>query len=580
MASGQNDTHPRIRPLLHAGGTGLEPFRQLKGFNHLAVKRTHAQEHLPPRRSARLRGLHRERFAPTGGRSTTKRRDSDSGVRSGEVCQVAGSTKAWSTTMQKCTQPPQEPASRKRPRAHNDRATTEESLDERRKRRRGPADKRALVPVLPSYLSVDEQHPIAYWATNKRWPRQYLEQGTDMENILARKRSVSSRGRKDSDTDSATPSSTNQGEQKSREQKSAEYKKPQYATVLATKGVLMRPSSAGITKASQDWCRTMLEQQQTYPQDTLFRDDLFDSTCESVQDKNETRVIRDIALLIVPSAEVLLIRGSAHLQCLIDSVNEGWNNSIAITKTRPQPDYAVGFRREAFTQDQLDRMHPIVGDFNDQSYFMAAWYMYFPFLTCEVKCGAAALDFADRQNAHSTAIAVRAVVELFRAVKREKELHREIGAFSVSHDDSTVRIYGYYAEIDSSETRYYRHLIRKFDFTELDGREKWTAYKFTKNVYDHWMPMHFKRICSAIDQIPAGINFSESQSELQFSEPTRISQDMSVYSIAQSSEGFASVRAERNPTSSTGQGATATPGTSVDENVVFKKPRRGQRRPG
>jgi len=49
--------------------------------------------------------------------------------------------------------------------------------------------------------------------------------------------------------------------------------------------------------------------------------------------------------------------------------------------------------------------------------------MYFPFLTCEVKCSAAALDVADWQNAHSMTLAVRAVVELFRLVKREKELH-------------------------------------------------------------------------------------------------------------------------------------------------------------
>jgi len=51
--------------------------------------------------------------------------------------------------------------------------------------------------------------------------------------------------------------------------------------------------------------------------------------------------------------------------------------------------------------------------------------MYFPFLTCEVKCGSAALDIADRQNAHSMTLAVRGVVELFRLEKREKEFHRE-----------------------------------------------------------------------------------------------------------------------------------------------------------
>ena len=49
--------------------------------------------------------------------------------------------------------------------------------------------------------------------------------------------------------------------------------------------------------------------------------------------------------------------------------------------------------------------------------------MYFLFLTCKVKYSAAALDVADQQNAYSMTLAVRAVVELFRLVKREKELH-------------------------------------------------------------------------------------------------------------------------------------------------------------
>ncbi len=46
----------------------------------------------------------------------------------------------------------------------------------------------------------------------------------------------------------------------------------------------------------------------------------------------------------------------------------------------------------------------------------------------------------------------------------------------------------------------------------LDGKEKWTAYKFTKNVYDTYMPKLHKLICSAIDDLPAGINLDLSQS--------------------------------------------------------------------
>ncbi|KXS93314.1 hypothetical protein AC579_9010 [Pseudocercospora musae] len=540
MASSQSDTQqPMLLP------------------QHAGVKRTRTTERQLPRESARLEELHQRKPALATGRRKSNRYELNSGARK-----------------EKCKQHNQTPSSRKRPRTQFDTATSEELSDERRKQLRGSAEVNIFAPAPPGNLCEDDQHPVAYWAANKRWPRQYFEPGKDMENILARKRSISARSRKNSDTGSTTPSSTDQGEPKSREQKSAEYRKPQYATVLATKGVFMEESELDISRESQRECKRLLERRGGIPEHSLFRDDLFKATCKKMQDKNEARVIQDISRLIVPSAETLTTYGATALKCLIESVNEGWNTSIPITKTRPQPDYAVGFRREAFTQDQLDRMHPIIGDFGDQSYFMATWYMYFPFLTCEVKCGAAALDIADRQNAHSVAIAVRAVVELFRAVKREKELHREILAFSISHDHATVRIYGYYAEVDGSETKYYRHTIRKFDFTELDGKEKWTAYQFTKNMYDNWMPMHFERICSAIDQIPADISFSVSQSEPPYPEQSSgLSQDFSAQSIAHSSAGSVSAQGQDDSQPSSIHDPVVTPSTSVTDRG-FKRPKR------
>jgi hypothetical protein len=41
--------------------------------------------------------------------------------------------------------------------------------------------------------------------------------------------------------------------------------------------------------------------------------------------------------------------------------------------------------------------------------------------------------------------------------------------------------------------------------------EKWAAYKFTKNVYDIWMPVHFKRMCSVIDELPPDVHFEVSR---------------------------------------------------------------------
>lgn len=79
---------------------------------------------------------------------------------------------------------------------------------------------------------------------------------------------------------------------------------------------------------------------------------------------------------------------------------------------------------------------------------------------------------------------MRGIVELFRLIKRKKELYREILAFLILYNYKTVRIYGYYPIINGNKTTFYRYSIRKFDFTELDGKEKWMLYKFTKNIYN------------------------------------------------------------------------------------------------
>ncbi|KAG4419338.1 hypothetical protein IFR04_007486 [Cadophora malorum] len=361
--------------------------------------------------------------------------------------------------------------------------------------------------------SGKEINPIEYWRKEGTWPEEYFNPEGNMSHLLARKKSLSSLRAKQSEAGSTTPSSTTPSDQKPREAKSSPYARPSYETVLATKGSFLDKCDNGIEKAGRDLCQNLLYSEQTYPQNSLFRNDLFDTTCRKIRNRNETMVIRDISLLIVPSAQTLATYGATHLDLLIESVNEGWNSAIPFYGPRPQPDYSVGFGRSAFTNDQLEKLKPFVGEVTDTftSHFMATWQMYFPFLTCEVKCGAAALDVADRQNAHSMTLAVRGVVELFRLVKREKELHREILAFSISHDHSTVRIYGHYALIDGSKTAFYRHPIKKFDFTSEEGKDKWTSYQFTKNVYDIWMPTHLKRICSVIDKLPPDPDFEVSQ---------------------------------------------------------------------
>ncbi|KAL8722333.1 MAG: hypothetical protein Q9225_001181 [Loekoesia sp. 1 TL-2023] len=491
-----------------------------------------------------------------------------------------------------------------------------QAKDRKRKRSQEAEDPPIRIPTkslpkrsqtsLVSPVVENKVDPIDYWRKEGRWPREYFEQDSQVQAdlqqdsgaaesehddafherlkrmnmtghyLLARKKSSASLRQSNSESN-LTPS-----DQQPREAKSAPYAKSSYATILATKGSYMGEFNLDIVDASKRLCRNLLEKKQTVPRDSLFRDDLFKKTFRKIQDKNEARVVQDITRLIVPSAESLATYGTTNLDCLVESVNEGWNSAIPVYGPRPQPDYSVGFGRSAFTEGQLKKLEPFVGDilFGSKytSYFMATWYMYFPFLTCEVKCGAAALDIADRQNAHSMTLAVRGIVELFRLVKREKELHREILAFSISHDHDSVRIYGHYPIIEGNKTTFYRRPIHKFSFTALDGKEKWLTYKFTKNVYSTWMPTHLKRICSIIDKLPSDISFELSQqSELQFSEESGLAQELEGRHLLQPASADSISLRQDGSQSSPAISQDVTANTSLSQRTEqgpFKKPKK------
>ncbi len=74
----------------------------------------------------------------------------------------------------------------------------------------------------------------------------------------------------------------------------------------------MVKSKLGVADESKTLCPDLLEKQQTFPENALFRDDLF-----------EARIIQAISSLIVPSAKSLATYGAEHLEILAESVNEG-----------------------------------------------------------------------------------------------------------------------------------------------------------------------------------------------------------------------------------------------------------------
>lgn len=200
---------------------------------------------------------------------------------------------------------------------------------------------------------------------------------------------------------------------------------------------------------------------------------------------------------------------------------------------RSQPDYAVEFGRTAFSEEQLNKLRPFVGELTDTLFCMATYYIYFTFLTCETKCGAAALDIADRQNAHSMTLAVGRVVGLFKLVGREKELDRQVLA------------------------SWCRMITQPREFTAINrwlGRRRppFTAIPSTNSTSQHsigkrsgrlassrrtfttsgW-PEHSKRLCLVIGQLRADLRFELSeQSEVQYQD-SRLSQELQGYALSQ-----------------------------------------------
>ena len=342
----------------------------------------------------------------------------------------------------------------------------------------------------PRNTDDKQGHPINHWITEGSWPKEYFQR----DYMLPRKkRSFASLQYENLEVN--TSCIGGDGTQAARN--------PEYEKQLSVAGIYLDEDKATISEDEADLCRSFLDANQPVPKISLFQDDLFKATTSRYRHRSEAMVFRDITPLITPSAELLYAFGSTHLVHLREEIDTIWTKCICLASgPRPKPDFAVGLKSSAFTEVELEKLTPYVGGYNETCFVKVTNNIFFPFLTCEAKCGEVGVCVADRQNAHSASIAVNAVVQLYKAVSREKEVDRKILAFSVSHNNEYVKIYGHYALIQGDRITFYQHPIKKFDFTSEEGKEKWTAYTLVKNLYDKFFPIHLERVKSAIIQLP------------------------------------------------------------------------------
>ncbi|KAM0474120.1 hypothetical protein ACHAPX_007835 [Trichoderma viride] len=375
----------------------------------------------------------------------------------------------------------------------------------------GPTPKRKRESELSDGHALAES-PVAFWAREGFWPPKYKRRGR--QHILAQEYPTEpmvlsdpmegiedaqdSNGAEDSkdvgnaedseDAESLEDSDDGESDCWAHEEKMTLYEKLEWK--LDEERSFICDSILGADPKITKLCQKWLEEPQELPEGLEPGVDFFESL---EQDKTELEAAKLFSSHMMPYEGV---------QILSTSFYRGWNNSVPLTEMRPQPDLTVGFALCEFTQDQLKRLLPFIGGdaINYRSFFMATDKICFPFLTYELND--ISLDGAELLNAHNMTLAVRGVVELFRLVNRQHELHRQILAFSLSHDCTSVQIYGHYAVIKGKLTTYYHHPIHSYRFEHEEEEGKWAAHRFVKNVYEKWVPGHYERICSAINQLP------------------------------------------------------------------------------
>ncbi|MCJ1355109.1 MAG: hypothetical protein MMC33_005100 [Icmadophila ericetorum] len=385
---------------------------------------------------------------------------------------------------------------RKRKRSQETKYPTPEGQEEHTEKRVRTSLESYTVEDKEAVCNIDSKKGdlINHWIQEGCWPKEYFKQDR-MDLLPRKKKSFASLQDENSEAKINISCEGGDGTQAAR---NLEYEKQ-----LTVASIFLEEDAATISKDDKDLCTSFLNANQLTPMHSLFQDSLFKNTASRYLHRSETMVFRDITPLITPSAELLHVFGSTHLAHVREDINAIWTKCICLASgPRPKPDFAVGLKSSAFTGIELQKLTPYVGGPKEICFIKVTNDIFFPFLTCEAKCGEVGLTVADRQNAHSASIAVNAVVQLYKAVSREKEINKKILAFSISHDNETVRIYGHYALIQEDKISFYRYAIHKFDLTALDGKEKWTAYTFTKNLYDKFLPLHLERVKSAIIQLP------------------------------------------------------------------------------
>ena len=286
---------------------------------------------------------------------------------------------------------------------------------------------------------------------------------------------------------------------------------PAFESVIAEYGLHMAEMKGRnlVSEDSKQLCRQLLQAEHDAPLHTSYPLTEFLSVWDQIRTRNESKIFRDLTPLLMPSPELLFACGLAEVEHVKDELSVEWTKSKTMGGPKPKPDSATGIAGSAFGVEEIAKLQNYTA-FGRPTMFTDQ--IYFPFLLCEAKCGNEGLDRADRQNMHSSSIAVDAIVQLYRALgsEREAELSGEILVFSISHNHDSVKMYGHFAILHGGRASYYRYHITTFVLGLEEGGWK-RVYDYTRELYRFFYPQYLKRLQHALAEMkmPSRVSISQ-----------------------------------------------------------------------
>ncbi|KAI5366167.1 hypothetical protein Slin15195_G076900 [Septoria linicola] len=275
----------------------------------------------------------------------------------------------------------------------------------------------------------------------------------------------------------------------------------QHEEKMEEAGLVMKEyqTQAAITSACQRLCDDLKKRDCSPPHGPSFERDRLLKILDLVRFRNEARVVRDIMPLVVPSPELLNVDGHQGMDQMSEAMDAEWLQCNTICGPRPKPDFAVGISSSAFAEDEKVKLRL---SHTSACPNLFPENMYYPFLICEVKGSDRPIQEAERQSMHSASIAVRAIVQLYRKISATDEVDRRILAFSVAHNNTTVKIFGHFARVEEQKLTFFRCRLYTADFATDFGSDEWAKpYGIIRAIYDVFFPQHLARITGALTRL-------------------------------------------------------------------------------